>query len=95
VEPFLNSSGRRDLREKAFRAFTARGDMATPTTNNATLVEILALREESARIMGFPTYAPTAWKTPWPRRPRQCEPLERVWKPRGLARSPIAMRCRG
>src|SRR5450432_453268 len=57
VEPFLKSSSRRDLREKAFRAFTARGDNGNANDNNATLVEILNLREESARIMGFATYA--------------------------------------
>src|SRR6195256_3226329 len=57
VEPFLKSSVRRDLREKAYRAFTARGDNGNANDNNATLVEILKLREESAKIMGYPTYA--------------------------------------
>src|SRR6267143_4826026 len=52
VEPFLKSSDRRDLREKVFKAFTARGDNGNANDNNSTLVEILALREESARIMG-------------------------------------------
>src|SRR5450432_661558 len=57
VEPFLKSSSRRDLREKVFKAFTARGDNDNANDNNAVIVEILALREESARIMGFATYA--------------------------------------
>src|SRR5271163_4511264 len=57
VEPFLKSSSRRDLREKVFKAFTARGDNANDNDNNSTIVEILKLREESARLLGFPTYA--------------------------------------
>ena len=57
VEPFLKSSSRRDLREKAYKAFTARGDNGNANDNNATVVEILALREEAAKIMGYPTYA--------------------------------------
>src|SRR5258708_5810999 len=57
VEPFLKTSARRDLREKVFRAFTARGDNNNANDNNATIVEILSLREESAKLLGFPTFA--------------------------------------
>src|SRR6202789_1521176 len=57
VEPFLKSSSRRDLREKVFKAFTARGDNNNANDNNATIVEILSLREESAKLLGFPTFA--------------------------------------
>src|ERR1035437_2434500 len=55
VETFLKSSLRRDLREKVFEAFTARGN--NDNDNNATIVEILSLREESAKLLGFPTFA--------------------------------------
>jgi peptidyl-dipeptidase Dcp len=44
VEPFLKSSTRRDLREKVYRAFVARGDNNNENDNNETIVEILALR---------------------------------------------------
>src|SRR6202045_4005665 len=57
VEPFLKSSGRRDLREKVFKAFTARGDNNNDNDNNAVIVEILSLREESAKLLGFSTFA--------------------------------------
>src|ERR1700741_5025600 len=57
VEPFLKSSDRRDLREKVFKAFTARGDNGNANDNNATIVEILKLREESAKLLGYPTFA--------------------------------------
>src|SRR3979411_2234485 len=46
VEPFLKSSDRRDLREKVFKAFTARGDNNNDNDHNATIVEVLSLREE-------------------------------------------------
>src|SRR5246500_3426935 len=53
VEPFLKSSTRRDLRERVFKAFTARGDNNNANDNNEAIVEILSLREESAKILGF------------------------------------------
>src|SRR5260370_4652040 len=57
VEPFLKSSTRRDLREKVFKAFTARGDNKNDNDNNAAIVDILSLREESAKLLGFSTFA--------------------------------------
>src|SRR6201987_4845727 len=57
VETFLKTSARRDLREKVFRAFTARGDNGNKNDNKEIIVEVLALREESARLLGYPTYA--------------------------------------
>src|SRR5436305_7647857 len=48
VETFLKSSARRDLREKVYKAFIARGDNGNANDNNELIVEILSLREESA-----------------------------------------------
>src|SRR5258708_4615236 len=45
VEPVLKNSERRDLRERVFLAFTARGDNGNANDNNEAIVEILALRE--------------------------------------------------
>src|SRR5436305_1486836 len=82
VEPFLKSSARRDLREKVFKAFTARGDNGNANDNNATLVEILKLREESARILGYPTYAAYRLEDSMAKTPEAVRSLlERVWKP--------------
>src|ERR1700723_803049 len=53
VEPFLKTSERRDLREKVFKAFVARGDNGNANDNNETIVEILSLREQSAKLLGF------------------------------------------
>src|SRR3954464_15593545 len=82
VEPFLKSSSRRDLREKVFKAFTTRGDNGNANDNNATIVEILALREEAAKIMGFATYAAYRLEDSMAKTPEAVRSLlERVWKP--------------
>ncbi|THD59607.1 MAG: M3 family peptidase [Bradyrhizobium sp.] len=82
VEPFLKSSTRRDLREKVFKAFTARGDNNNENDNNATIVEILQLREESAKLLGFATFAAYRLEDSMARTPEAVRGLlERVWKP--------------
>ncbi len=82
VEPFLKSSSRRDLREKAYKAFTARGDNGNANDNNATILEILRLREESAKLLGFPTFAAYRLEDSMARTPEAVRSLlERVWKP--------------
>jgi peptidyl-dipeptidase Dcp len=82
VEPFLKSSTRRDLREKVFKAFTARGDNGNDNDNTAVIVEILALREESAKLLGFPTYAAYRLEDSMAKTPEAVRGLlERVWKP--------------
>jgi peptidyl-dipeptidase Dcp len=82
VEPFLKSSTRRDLREKLFKAFVARGDNGNANDNNETIVEILALREESAKLLGFPTFAAYRLEDSMAKTPEAVRGLlERVWKP--------------
>ena len=56
VEPFLSFAVRRDLRERAFRAWTARGE----AKNLPLIDEILRLRLERAKLYGFATHA--HWK---------------------------------
>ena len=82
VEPFLKTSARRDLREKVFRAFTARGDNGNANDNNETILEILKLREESARLLGFATFAAYRLEDSMAKTPEAVRGLlERVWKP--------------
>jgi peptidyl-dipeptidase Dcp len=82
VEPFLKSSSRRDLREKVYRAFTARGDNGNANDNNAAIVEILEFREEAAKIMGYPTYAAYRLEDSMAKTPEAVRTLlERVWQP--------------
>ena len=82
MEPFLKSSTRRDLREKAYKAFIERGNNGNANDNNETIVEILKLREESARLLGFPTFAAYRLEDSMAKTPEAVRGLlERVWKP--------------
>jgi peptidyl-dipeptidase Dcp len=57
IEPFLQFSARRDLREAAFRAWTSRGERGGATDNTAIVAEMVRLRAERAKLLGFPTFA--------------------------------------
>jgi peptidyl-dipeptidase Dcp len=57
VEPFLQFSARRDLREKIFKAWIARGDKGGATDNKAIVAEMVKLRAERAKLLGYPTFA--------------------------------------
>lgn len=57
VQPFLQNSTRRDLREQVWRAFVNRGDNGDANDTNAIIERILALRAERARLLGFETHA--------------------------------------
>ena len=81
IEPFLTFSSRRDLREIAFKAFVQRGEKPGATDNRVLIGEILALRQERARLLGYKSYADyklddTMAKTPAHVR----EMLDRVWQ---------------
>lgn len=82
IEPFLVYSERRDLREKAYKAWIARGSNGGSTDNWAIIKEILALRAERAHLLGFHTFADfklddTMAKTA----PEVQNLLQRVWAP--------------
>jgi peptidyl-dipeptidase Dcp len=57
VQPFLENSTRRDLREKVWTAFIKRGDNKDANDTGATISEILKLRQQRAELLGFPTHA--------------------------------------
>jgi peptidyl-dipeptidase Dcp len=57
VEPFLTFSARRDLRETAYRAWTARGEHGGEHDNAPLIAALLALRQEQAQLLGYETYA--------------------------------------
>jgi peptidyl-dipeptidase Dcp len=56
-EGFLQFSSRRDLREKMFQAWTKRGENGGATDNRTLIAEMVALRGERARLLGFATFA--------------------------------------
>ncbi|MFP2934565.1 M3 family metallopeptidase, partial [Pyxidicoccus sp. 3LG] len=57
VADFLTYLDNRALREKVWRNYNSRGDHGDAHDNNAIVSEILALRAEQARLLGYPTYA--------------------------------------
>lgn len=57
VEPFLTFSARRDLRRRVFDAWTRRGAEPGAHDNRPLIAEILALRAEHARLLGYRDYA--------------------------------------
>jgi len=57
VETFLQFSARRDLRERVFQAWVSRGENGGATDNRALIAEMVALRGERAKLLGFATFA--------------------------------------
>jgi peptidyl-dipeptidase Dcp len=56
-ETFMQFSTRRDLRERLFRAWTMRGESGGKTDNRAIMSEIVTLRNERAKLLGYETFA--------------------------------------
>ncbi len=82
IDPFLTYSDRRDLREKAWRMFVNRGDNGDEHDNNAIITQILALRAERAKLLGYPTHAHWRVENSMAKTPeRAMELMEAVWKP--------------
>ena len=82
VEPFLSYSDRRDLREKVWRTFVSRGDNADAKDNNKLITEILKLRAERAKLLGYRTHAHWRLENSMAKNPeRAMQLLEAVWKP--------------
>ena len=57
AEPFLTFSARRDLRQIVYEAWTRRGGHAGAQDNRPLIAEIVALRNEQARLLGYGSYA--------------------------------------
>jgi len=86
VDPFLTYSDRRDLREKVWRMFINRGDNGDEHDNNAIITEILHLRAERAKLLGYLTHAHWRLENAMAKTPeRAMELMMAVWKP-ALAR---------
>ncbi len=93
IVPFLEQSTDRDLREAAWRGWTARGSGqgagGAATDNRAIVAEILALRHERAELLGYPDFAAFKLDTEMARTADQVQALlDAVWaaaRPRVLA----------
>jgi peptidyl-dipeptidase Dcp len=82
VEPFLEYSTRRDLREQVWRTFVNRGDNGDAHDNNATIAQILKLRAARATLLGFPTHAHWRLEDSMAKTPERAMALmQAVWPP--------------
>ncbi|APO87552.1 M3 family metallopeptidase [Marivivens sp. JLT3646] len=57
IVPFLQTCPNRELRRKSYEAWTARGANGGDTDNRAIAAEILALRSERAKLLGYEDFA--------------------------------------
>jgi peptidyl-dipeptidase Dcp len=81
VEPFLTWSTRRDLREQVWRAWSGRGEHAE-RDNRLLGREILVLRQEQARLLGYANFADYALADRMAGTPAAVHALlDQVWEP--------------
>lgn len=57
VEPFLTFSDQRDLRQIAFEAWAKRGENNNANDNRKIIIEMIALRDEKAKLLGYTSFA--------------------------------------
>ena len=82
IVPFLQFSPRRDLREKAFAAWGARGARGGASDNRGIAAEILSLREERAKLLGYGNFAEYKLETEMAKTPQAVRDLlMAVWEP--------------
>ncbi len=82
IVPFLQFSPRRDLREKAFRAWEERGAGQGESDNRAIAAEVLTLREERAGLLGYEDFASYKLETEMAKTPEAVSDLlMAVWEP--------------
>ena len=82
ITPFLQFSPRRDLRQRAYEAYAARGANGGEADNRAIATEILSLREERARLLGYDSFAQFKLETEMAGHPdRVRDLLMEVWEP--------------
>ena len=82
IVPFLQFSPRRDLRQRAYLAWVARGANGNEQDNRAIAAETLALRQERATLLGYPDFAAFKLETEMAGTPAAVRDLlMRVWTP--------------
>jgi peptidyl-dipeptidase Dcp len=82
IEPFLTFSDRRDLRQVAYAAWIARGTHPGAHDNRPLIPEILALRQERARLLGYASFADFRLADTMAGSPEAAEALlDEVWEP--------------
>ena len=82
VDPFLSFADNRDMREVVWKKFVNRGDNGDANDTNAIIAEIVGLRQERAKLLGFNTHADWRMQDTMAKTPAAAmELMERVWAP--------------
>jgi peptidyl-dipeptidase Dcp len=82
VEPFLTYSDVRSLRKEVWGLFVKRGDFGDEYDNNNIAVQILKLRAEKAKLLGFKSFADWSLSNTMAQKPEKTmELMLSVWKP--------------
>ncbi len=86
MDPFLTYSDERELREKVWNNYYSRGDNRDEFDNNEVISQILKLRHERVKLMGYNNYAEWRLQDRMAKNPENAmELMEAVW-PAALAR---------
>ena len=94
-EGFLQFSSRRDLREKVFQAWIKRGENGGATDNRALIAEMVALRAERAKLLGFASFADYRLDDQMAKTPQAARGLlDEVWGRARRRPMPSATPCR-
>ncbi|RZJ41972.1 MAG: M3 family peptidase, partial [Brevundimonas sp.] len=82
VDPFLSFADDRALREVVWRKFVNRGDNGDRNDTNATIAEIVGLRQQRARLLGYRNHAELRMQDTMAKTPAKAKSLmDRVWAP--------------
>lgn len=82
VDPFLAFGDDRTMREQVWKKFVNRGDNGDANDTNAVIAQIVALRHERARLLGFTNHAEWRMQDTMAKTPAAAMGLmERVWAP--------------
>ena len=82
VEPVLSFGTNRTLREKVWKAFVQRGDNGNANDTNALIAQIVKLRADRAKLLGYATHADWRMQDTMAKSPAKAMDLMmRVWKP--------------
>ena len=82
MTPFLQSSEKRELREKLHRAYFMKGDNDNANDNKETAKQISTLRREKAILLGYPSHAAFVLEENMAKTPEKVNAfLKQLWDP--------------
>ena len=89
MDPFLTYSTERGLREQVWRRYYSRGDNGDANDNNPLIKQILTLRNERSKLLGFANYASWRLQDRMAKTPARAMALmDSVW-PAAIARAKV------